>query len=194
MNKSFALKILLVAFCATVESGIVTINFPDDDFDLRLLNGTLQLSTKNNQVIIKTPTSNSSVHDFSSVAIRNFGNNYPSPLGENNRRTKVANNDQLLLKGSKKLDEWLNASHIFSAADFSLFNVTDTQHLIGDSIKEVGPFQFFEKRYYEVQGWSDDEKYVEVKQRKSYSFIGNVTQPLEERITVLNVPLMVNLV
>ena len=39
--------------------------------------------------------------------------------------------------------------------------------------------------------WSKDENYVDVLQTKSYSFIGNVTQPLNEQITVLNVPLIV---
>lgn len=192
MNKNFALKIVLLAFCATVESGIVTINFPDDNFNLRSLNGALQLSTKNNQVQVKTPNSKSAVYDFSSIAIRNSGNNDPSPSDENNGR--VANNDQLLLKGSKLLDEWLNSTSLFSAADFYLFKVTNTKNVFGNSVQEVGPFRFLQKRHYEVEKWSNDEKYVEVRQTKSYSFIGNNTRQLEEQITVLNVPLLVSLV
>lgn len=62
---------------------------------------------------------------------------------------------------------------------------------IGDSVREVGPFTFFQKVNYEVLSWSKDENYVVVKQTKSWSFIGNVTAPLDERITVLNVPLIV---
>ena len=61
----------------------------------------------------------------------------------------------------------------------------------GDSVREVGPYRFFQSSVYEVQGWSKDENYVEVIQRKSYSFIGNVTWPLKERISSLNVPLVV---
>ena len=55
MKKSLAFKLLLLAFCAGVESGIITIELPEEDYHLKLANGTIQLnlSTNNSLVSIK---------------------------------------------------------------------------------------------------------------------------------------------
>ena len=99
--------------------------------------------------------------------------------------------EQPLQKGTKKFNEWLNSQNLFHATDIYLFDVTDPEHVIGDSVREVGPFRFFQKRAYEVLRWSEDENYVEIIEKKRYSMIGNVTKPLNQQITVLNVPLVV---
>ena len=51
MNLAFG--VLLLAFCSSVESGVITINFPEDDYELRLQNGNLQLFTNNALLSIK---------------------------------------------------------------------------------------------------------------------------------------------
>lgn len=179
--------VLLACFCAATESGIITIEFPDEDYVPKLLNGTLELLTNHTFFNIKTPQSSSLLQNFGPVHIVNGGKaRVEETSGDQSSR------DQLLVKGSKRLQDWLSSSNLEHTTTIHLFNVTNTKQLYGQSVQLVGPFKFRQDRTYTVEKFTDDERYVVVKQSKKYHLTDKSSHELEKPITILNAPLIVS--
>ena len=176
----------LLAICAAVESAIITIEFPDENVSTRRLDETLQLYANHSSIRIRTPQSSRLVQHSGPVKILNHGeSSLRSSQGAQNR-------DELLVKGSKKLENWLHSSNLDHSTTIHLFNVTNTERLYGDSVQLVGPFKFRQERTYTVDHFTDDEQFVVVKQSKKYQLIDNTNRLLERPITILNAPLIVS--
>lgn len=109
-------------------------------------------------------------------------------------------NDQLLVPGSKRTSDFVNATGLTSFAYFYLFSVInpeeflESQSRIKPILKEVGPFRFKEQTrvhsiYWNESAETKDE--VRVFLQKLYFYDGN-RELLNEKITTLNAPLAVS--
>lgn len=105
-------------------------------------------------------------------------------------RETLPQQDQYLLKDSKKLKWWTNNPNLKHQTEFYLFNVTNPDEVLkGDKpiLVELGPYIFEEKRTYNIDKWDDRNEFLRLKFGKSYFHAGG--KSLDDKVTVLNVPL-----
>lgn len=97
------------------------------------------------------------------------------------------------MKNSKKLNSWINNDKLSFETDFYFFNITNAEGIMKRKekpiLEQVGPYRFQEKRIYDVKGWSKDEEHLNIRYKKNYF---PLTKSLDDKITVLNVPLIVS--
>ena len=74
----------------------------------------------------------------------------------------------------------------------TLFNITNYQAVLNGSIPVLHEeeFRFEQKRTIQVLGWEDDERFLQVKQIKHYTYVS--LRDLETKITTINYPLIVS--
>lgn len=99
--------------------------------------------------------------------------------------------DQFLLKNSKKLKWWTENPSLKHQTEFYFFNVTNPEEVNEGKqpiLVELGPYTFNEKRIYKIDGWDDKNEFLSLKYRKNYFHDGG--KSLDDKVTVLNVPLI----
>ena len=107
--------------------------------------------------------------------------------------------DNLLLPGSKRVENFVNSTDLNAFTYFYLFSVLNAEELVASGfgvkpkLKEIGPFRFRTATVVDVNWDTQFQRPSEVKMfiQKKCFYDGNPTF-LDEKITTLNVPLAVS--
>ena len=102
--------------------------------------------------------------------------------------------NKTLAAHSKRLNEWVNSVNVSHSTAFYLFNVTPNATDpagIPLTFAQVGPFRFKQEREINTIGYVDHQRNLVFSMRKYYHYIDEGAD-LNQKITLLNIPLMVS--
>ena len=152
----------------------------------------IQLNTIDKNVLLVTPSNSIILNKFNKLTFT-INNLYSNK--DKGKKSKIDNkNDHLLLAGSKKFQNWINSIDLSFVTNFYIFNITNPNDILNGlkpNVSEIGPFIFDQKRYFQIDGWQDNEKYVNLKQFKNYSSLEGFRKLKPQNVTTLNIPLIV---
>lgn len=98
------------------------------------------------------------------------------------------------MNGSEKLESLINSTARTYQTKFCVFNVTNPNAIRNGSkpmLNEICGFKLRGDRKFEVLDWEQNEKYVNLRQVRNYTYVGS-SDLLDQNITTLNVPLIVS--
>lgn len=167
----------------------------------------VKLTSNSDRVLLQTSTGSILVSNFSMLSLNILGsnhsndtNNHPNPFNPTEPEEPTSetptdskpNKDELLLANSTRFKDWLNSTNLFHGTVITLFNITNYQAVLNGSIPVLHEeeFRFEQKRTIQVLGWEDDERFLQVKQIKHYTYVS--LRDLETKITTINYPLIVS--